>query len=209
MFEPSDRAAKNHSRGAPLTVQEAMADPKVMLCVVMDGRGECSMDVAVMCLQLPFARSYKGFHVNFVGSYEEALRLFHADAAYDTLVCTPARTGDSEFVLHALKHTQFPMVVGMSVLPSINWDRVQQGEPCSEYDIPRAHLGTIDSDGYAPLLVPFFDMQTRFPISFVMAKSFKQGHDPIMVDTRRVLKGTQRLEFVGCVKLRYGRPVAA
>ncbi|KAG2424998.1 hypothetical protein HXX76_014156 [Chlamydomonas incerta] len=181
----------------------------VMLCVVMDERGECSLDVAVMCLQLPFARQYAALHVNFVASYDEAMTLFKQDPEYEILVCTPAGTGDCEFVINALDHTQFPMVVGMSVLPVVNWERVVRGEPCSEYNIPRAHLGTIDGDGYAPLLVPFFDMQSRFPTSFVMSKKYTHGTDTAVVDTRRVLKGTRRTEFAGCLKLRFGTPAAA
>lgn len=179
----------------------------VMMCVVVDGhREECCIDTAVMCLQLPFMRAYSAFHVHFAPSYKEAMTAFQeAEARFDTLLCVPSSKANSEFALAAF-NTDHPLVVGMSVTPRINWSAYERGEPCCEYDVPRAHLGRIDTrTGYARLLVDAYDMVERFPECFVMGRGFNAQQDPVHVDTRNTFKSSGRVEFAGCLKLRYLR----
>lgn len=178
----------------------------VMLCVVMEGnREECCIDTAVMCLQMPFLREYKSFHVHFAGSHAEALKAFETETKYDILACVPGSKANIGFVTAALDHGA-PLVIGLSVVPQINWGALERGEACCEYDIPRSHLDRIDPrTGYARLLTDAFDMTRQPPECFVMRRSYQQGRDAMLVDTRNVFKSTGRIEFGGCIKRRYIR----
>lgn len=188
-------------------MEESEGSDNVMLCVVLESsREECCIDAAVMCLQLPFVRTYQSFHVHFANSHAEAVRAFReAGAGFSTLVCVPGSKANTDFVLAAMD-SKLPMVVGLSVAPHVNWSAFERGEPCCEYDIPRAHLERIDpATGYARLAVAAHDMEQSFPECFVMARGYAPGGDPVHVDTRNVFKSNGRVEFAGCLKLRYLR----
>jgi hypothetical protein len=185
-----------------------MSGKNIMLCVVLDDREECSIDVSVMCLQLPFMRQYESFHVNFVKSYQEATLSFEKTNSYDTLVVINSHKANTNFVLNAID-TKHNFIVGMSILPQINWSLYENDKPCSEYDIPRAHLDKIDRLGYSKLLINPYDMKYKFPECFVMKRVFNPEVDHIMVDVRNVFKGTCKTEFIGCIKLRYAKPQEA
>ena len=178
---------------------------RVLFCgVIDDKRGECAIDFAVMCLKVPFAKSYERFHIVYVDSHAEALTEFQNHSDADVLVCIPSSKANAEFVLNTIDQADKKCVVGLSVIPKVDWVKVSQLKPCTEFDIPRSHIGKIDSSGYAELLVrSMYDFSANIPKCFVVRKGFDANKDKMYVDTATVFRSTAKTEFAGVLKMRF------
>lgn len=175
---------------------------KILFCGITDQRQECSIDFAIMVLQLPFAFAFDRLHVIYAKHPKDVFAEF-IKSDFDILMCCPSNRASMPFIQRAIDGNK-KVIVGCEPVPTIDWQNVAQGKPATTFNIQPEQIKkhTKTKDGYVQMK-KIYDFAHSFPDIFMYQKPFDAKKDNVWLDYQAPFTSTNKVEFAGCVKYRF------
>lgn len=185
---------------------------KILFCGITDQRQECSIDFAIMVLQLPFAFAFERLHVVYAKHPKDIFAEF-IKSDFDVLMCCPSNRASMPFIQRALTKPSndqpepiknLRVIVGCEPVPIINWEDVTNGKPATLFNIRQEQVKkhTKKKEGYVQMK-RVYDFIHTFPDIFMYHKPFDAKKDNAWLDYQTPFTSTNKVEFAGCVKYRF------
>lgn len=109
----------------------------IFVCGITSDTDECNTDFAMTIINLPFDVQGHNLHIHFERSFTKAFSVAqNAAVQYDRVIIMRASISGRDFIHRAIAHGQNKLVYGVYGMHNIDWQRVAQGLPGCDYNIP-------------------------------------------------------------------------